>query len=154
MRNYVVYCFLFLLPAWLHAQTAQDLFAQGNAAYNGGNYDLAIEKYTLILDQELESSALYYNLGNAHYRLGKVAESIFYFEKAHQFSPGDESIRNNRAQATPMPPKPRISALPPASDWVGTNWLNSPWQRLRCSMRRRFAAASSMARQCSAMGSA
>ena len=102
MKNYVVYCFLFLLPVWLNAQTAQELFTQGNAAYNGGNYDLAIEKYTLILDQEVDSPALYYNLGNAHYRLGNVAESIFYFEKAHRLSPRDESIRNNRAFAANM----------------------------------------------------
>ena len=86
MRNYVVYCFLFLLPAWLHAQTAQDLFAQGNAAYNGGNYDLAIEKYTLILDQELESSAFTIISAMRITVLGR-SPKVFFILKKHTSSP-------------------------------------------------------------------
>lgn len=86
----------------LAAQTPKEYFDQGNAAYNGGNYQLAVEKYTSILQTEVESPALYFNLGNAHYRLGNVAESIFYFEKAHALSPSDQSIRNNKGFAKNM----------------------------------------------------
>ena len=57
MKNYVVYCFLFLLPVWLHAQTAQELFTQGNAAYNGGNYALAAAKVLIETDLKAEEIA-------------------------------------------------------------------------------------------------
>ena len=33
------------------------------------------------------SADLYYNLGNANYRLNKVAESVYYFEKGQLMRP-------------------------------------------------------------------
>ena len=62
--------------------------------------------------------------------------------------------RMSRAVAIPMPPKPRMPQTPPASMRFGVNWLNSPRARAACSGKRRFAAASVMARACSAIGSA
>ena len=38
------------------------------------------------------SAELYYNLGNAYYKLNNIAESIYYFEKAKQLDPNDEDI--------------------------------------------------------------
>jgi tetratricopeptide (TPR) repeat protein len=48
------------------------------------------------------SAALYFNLGNSYYRLNKVAESIYYFEKAKQLNPKDEGIQVNSAFAQNM----------------------------------------------------
>ena len=53
-----------------------------------------------MLDQH--SAALYFNLGNAFYRLNKVAESIYYFEKAKQLLPNDEDILFNSSFAQNM----------------------------------------------------
>jgi tetratricopeptide (TPR) repeat protein len=53
-----------------------------------------------MLDQH--SAALYFNLGNAFYRLNKVAESIYYFEKAKQLLPNDEDILVNSSFAQNM----------------------------------------------------
>lgn len=95
--------FIFLLfPFLLFSQTPAELFQQGNAAYNGGNYALAIEKYELILAENVNSDALYFNLGNAHYRLGNAAESVYYFEQAKRLAPGDKAIQNNAAFAGNM----------------------------------------------------
>ena len=87
----------------LHAQTsAEKLFEEGNSSYNGGDYKKAVALYqeTLMLDQH--SAALYFNLGNAFYRLNKVAESIYYFEKAKQLLPNDEDILVNSSFAQNM----------------------------------------------------
>lgn len=72
-----------------------DPFEQGNNAYNKGKYNEAIEYYQEVLDQQLHSPALYFNLANAYYKLGHVAESVFYFEKARLLDPKDLEIRNN-----------------------------------------------------------
>ena len=80
----------------------EELFEQGNAAYNGGNHNLAIEKYEEILGLKVHSAEVYFNLGNAHYRLGNVAESVYYFEQAKRLSPEDNSIQNNAAFAENM----------------------------------------------------
>ena len=98
----LIILFLLWTIGSLNAQTTQQLFEQGNAAYNVGNYTLAIEKYTAILNEDVHSSELYFNLGNAHYRLGDAAESVFYFEQALRLDPTDESINNNIAFARNM----------------------------------------------------
>jgi len=86
----------------VQAQTAQEYLADGNSAYNEGNYTNAIDQYNLVLSMEMHSAALYFNLGNAHYKLGNVAESIFYFEKAKQLAPQDKEIENNSLFAKNM----------------------------------------------------
>ena len=83
---------------------AQDntLFDEGNTLYNEGKFAEAIDKYQAILDSGLQSSELFFNLGNAHYKLNHVGPSVFYFEKALQLAPNDKDIQNNIAYARNM----------------------------------------------------
>lgn len=80
----------------------EPLFEQGNTAYNEGDYQKAISLYEQTFKMGQHSAALYFNLGNAYYRLNKVAESIYYFEKAKQLNPKDEDIQINGAFAQNM----------------------------------------------------
>lgn len=84
--------------------TAQNnkLFDQATAAYNAGEYEKAIEFYTNILNQGKHSASLYYNLGNAHYKLNEIAESIYFYEKALLLSPNDQEIKTNLSYAQNM----------------------------------------------------
>lgn len=91
-----------LFPLLVFSQNPTTLFQQGNAAYNGGNHTLAIEKYQAILGQNVHSAEVYFNLGNAHYKLGNVAESVYYFEQAKRLSPNDKTIQNNASFARNM----------------------------------------------------
>ncbi len=78
----------------LNAQ-ADDLMKEGNDFYQQEKYSEAIEAYNKILNQGFESSALYYNLGNANYRKGDLGKAILYYEKGLKLSPGDEDIEYN-----------------------------------------------------------
>lgn len=71
------------------------LFEQGNALYNDGKYQDAINKYQAILETDVHSAELYFNLGNANYKLNNIAPSIYYYEKALQLKPNDKEIINN-----------------------------------------------------------
>ena len=73
----------------------KSLFEQGNALYNDGKYQEAISKYQSILETDVHSAELYFNLGNAHYKLNNIAPSIYYYEKALQINPTDKEIKNN-----------------------------------------------------------
>ena len=53
-----------------------------------------------------------YNLGNAHYRLGKVGYAILYYEKALKLSPNDEDVMHNLALAK-LNLKDKVDTLPP-----------------------------------------
>lgn len=78
------------------------IFEQANSLYNEGKYAEAIDKYQSILDSEVYSTALYFNLGNANYKLNNIAPSIYYYEKALQLSPNDKEIEGNLAFAQNM----------------------------------------------------
>ncbi|SFN49054.1 SH3 domain-containing protein [Bizionia echini] len=83
------------------AQNTQ-LFEQGNTLYNDAQYEEAIKKYQQILDTDMHSAELYFNLANAHYKLNHIAPSIFYYEKALQLAPNDSEIKQNMAFAKNM----------------------------------------------------
>ena len=78
------------------------IFEQANALYNEGKYAEAIDKYESILNSNIHSSELYFNLGNANYKLNNIAPSIYYYEKALLLSPNDKEIKNNLAFAKNM----------------------------------------------------
>lgn len=71
------------------------LFQEGNKLYNEGKYTEAINKYEAILANGEHSADLYFNLGNANYKLNHIAPSIYYYEKALQLDPTDKDIKNN-----------------------------------------------------------
>ena len=77
-------------------------FEDANKLYNDIKYAEAIDKYESILDTDVHSVELYFNLGNANYKLNNIAPSIYYYEKALQLSPNDKEIQNNLAFANNM----------------------------------------------------
>ena len=78
------------------------IFDEANTLYNEGKYAEAIDKYTSILESDVHSAELYFNLGNAYYKLSNVAPSIYFYEKALQLEPNDVDIKNNLAFAKNM----------------------------------------------------
>lgn len=87
-----------LFTQFLVAQSKSDavaLFEQGNDLYQKEQYEQAAAKYEQVLKQGFVSDEVYFNLGNAYYKLNKVAPSIYNFEKAKQLNPTCNSIENN-----------------------------------------------------------
>ena len=82
--------------------SSEKLFIDGNTAYNDGDFAKAVSFYEQTLEDGQHSAALYFNLGNAFYRLNNVAESIYYFEKANQLDPDNEDLNINSAFAQNM----------------------------------------------------
>lgn len=99
--NKIVYILVILFCSLSFAQNST-LFEVGNTLYNDGKYAEAIEQYESILNNDMHSAELYFNLGNAHYKLNNIAPSIYYFEKALQLSPNDSDLKNNIAFARNM----------------------------------------------------
>jgi tetratricopeptide (TPR) repeat protein len=71
------------------------LFAQGNSEYQKGNYRLAEQYYSRILNSGVDSGPLYYNLGNACFKQKQLGEAIYYWEKARQKMPADRELQQN-----------------------------------------------------------
>lgn len=78
------------------------LFDSATKAYNAGEYQTAVDTYLEILESGKHSAALYYNLGNAYYKMNQIAPSIYYYEKALLLKPNDAEIKNNLGYAQNM----------------------------------------------------
>ncbi|MBT8302403.1 MAG: tetratricopeptide repeat protein, partial [Maribacter sp.] len=91
-----------MLIAFLGNAQNEALFNRATESYNNGDYQKAIENYSEILENGQHSAELYYNLGNAYYKLNQIAPSIYYYEKALLLSPNDEEIKNNLSYARNM----------------------------------------------------
>lgn len=100
MKN-LIYIVLFLFGFAASAQN-EALFNKATEAYNVGEYQNAINDYLQILENGEHSAELYYNLGNAYYKLNQIAPSIYYYEKALLLKPNDPEILNNLAYARNM----------------------------------------------------
>jgi len=91
----IILILLLALPAFALQNNATKMFEEGNSLYNNKQYDQAIEKYKEILSGGAESAALYYNMGNSYYKIGKIGYAILYFERAKRLAPKDKEILNN-----------------------------------------------------------
>ena len=62
-------------------------YEKGVNAYRNNQYDLAIQEFESILDNNWDSPELYYNLGNAYYRNGNTSGSVWAYESCLRLSP-------------------------------------------------------------------
>lgn len=74
--------------------TSTDAFSAGNDAYMAADYHEAVRLYHKAL-KEGPSAEVYYNLGNAYYRIDNIPKAILYYEKAAKLRPMDRDIRHN-----------------------------------------------------------
>jgi tetratricopeptide (TPR) repeat protein len=88
---------VFLIIGFLTTSAAEidTLFFKANAAYANEYYEDAINYYSKIVDAGYESPALYFNLGNAYFKIQEMPSAILYYEKALKLNPNDEDIRFN-----------------------------------------------------------
>ncbi len=77
------------------AQNPETLAALAAKAYNTKQYTEAIGLYEKIIASGNESTALYYNLGNAYFRNNENAQAVYFYEKALKLAPNNEDIINN-----------------------------------------------------------
>ena len=70
-------------------------FEQANRFYTAQQYDSAASSYEKIVASGVTSGAVYFNLGNAYFRLKKLGLSRLNFEKAALLDPADPDIAAN-----------------------------------------------------------
>ena len=77
------------------ADIPNDLFSQGNDAMITEKYEDALQLYESILELGYDDADLYYNLGNAYYRLHYIGHAIWAYSNAANLSPRDADIVHN-----------------------------------------------------------
>lgn len=91
---FIIAFFAFVLS--LKAEVISDsLILKANKEYSEGLYNNAIENYLKLVESGYESQKLYYNLGNAYFKINEMAPAILFYEKAKKLDPNDSDIDFN-----------------------------------------------------------
>ena len=94
MKKILLFIFLTAAVA-LNAQSNGELWNKGNDDYSMGQYQSALENYLKIEESGYESYKLYYNIGNAYFKLDQIGKAILYYEKALKLDPSGADAQNN-----------------------------------------------------------
>lgn len=86
---------VFMVSSFAASAQVDELKASADQAYIAQDYQKAIELYEEILGQDYTSAEVYYNLGNAYFKSGKIAPSVLNYERALKLAPNDEDIQFN-----------------------------------------------------------
>ena len=78
----------------LKSESVQSLKQKADDAYSKGKYQEAIVNYEAALKKG-KSADIYYNLGNAYYRMDNITHALINYEKARLLAPGDDDINHN-----------------------------------------------------------
>jgi tetratricopeptide (TPR) repeat protein len=119
MKWYIT--FLILLFVSISIGQNDTLFEKGVSFYKEKNFTEAINAWKQIENEGSHSASLYFNLGNAYYKLNNIGPSIYYYEKALQLAPNDGDIKNNLAFAE----NARIDAIEPLPKSVFSKWYTT-----------------------------
>lgn len=94
--------YIFITLFFVQAALAQDAFTKANDLYRKQKFAEAAQEYETILKGKQESAEVYFNLGNAYYKLGKIAPSVYNLEKALQLDPNYKDAQINLGYAKKM----------------------------------------------------
>lgn len=86
---------LFVILANTCQADPEELFLRANELYGQEMYHDAITLYDSIISMGYESAGVYYNLGNAWFKLNDLPNAILNYERARKLAPGDEDILFN-----------------------------------------------------------
>ena len=114
MRKLIIVTIALLLAPALHAASdsqMQKTAAAADESYRKGNYSSAVEQYNEVIANGFSSANLYYNLGNAYYRLDRFADAILCYERALRLNPSHSDAKQNLALANSKT-QDRIATLP------------------------------------------
>lgn len=70
-------------------------FDEGNRRFTQGDYRGALEAYHEAEASGQVSGALFYNMGNAYYRLDQLGQAVRYYEKARRLLPDSPELAHN-----------------------------------------------------------
>ena len=111
MKRIAIIALIALIMIGLFAANQTALFAEtlsategekmqiANDLYERGQVLQAAQAYQQLVDLGVVDSALFYNLGNAHFKQGDYGQAIVNYKRAQQLAPRDPDVEANLALA-------------------------------------------------------
>lgn len=108
------------IPAKAQTVDTDTLWERAGTLYTAGDYNGALMVYDSISSAGWASAKLFYNMGNAYFKSGKIGEAILYYNKAQKLAPADDDVAYNLAYANSFV-KDKIEVVP---EFFLKEWLS------------------------------
>jgi len=112
-------CFFILNAGIVSAQ--EDAIKEAETAYIQEDYTQAIELYEDILRLYGDSHEVFYNLGNAYFKIDRIASAILNYERALLMDPGDKDVRFNLEIAKLK----KVDKIDPLGEFFIVQWFRT-----------------------------
>ena len=73
----------------------EERFFKANQLYKEGRFEDAAKDFSELIQSGRGNGHLYYNLGNAFFRQGRIGHAILNYERAHVLIPRDADLNFN-----------------------------------------------------------
>lgn len=94
-RAIIINIVLIVCLANMAGQSPEERYKQAGELYSSGDYSGAAALYRKLYEEGYRSSDLFYNAGNAFFKMGDNASAILFYERAKLIAPADEDIDYN-----------------------------------------------------------
>lgn len=134
IRKLFIYAFLLCATA-INAQAdkpqAEEIQYQtwidsASQAFKKQQFDKATQFYEQVISRGMVSADLHYNLANAYYKQGIMANAILHYEKALKYNPAHEDARFNLLMANSL----ITDRIEPAHVPFYKRWYKNMWQSM------------------------
>src|SRR3989338_2655720 len=105
MKKIFAFYFLisFIFPGILMAgDNLEKLYKKGNSSYENEDYTQAVSIYERLMELDMVSPEIFYNLGNSYFKLKKIGKAILNYERALRVDPRDKDTQLNLKLAKEM----------------------------------------------------
>lgn len=99
MRPVLCALLAILFAAPVRAELPRASASSAAEAYQAGDYAAAAKVYSALIDESGPTVDLYFNLGTAELRAGRLGHAVLAFERALRLDPTDEDVAHNLAEA-------------------------------------------------------
>ncbi len=82
-----------LITSTVRADSLQDVFTRGNAAFARGDFKGAVAEYESLAEAGIDDPDVAFNLASAYGALGSYGQAIRYYEHSLRLAPGDAAAR-------------------------------------------------------------
>lgn len=120
-RFFLIFIALFSLAFVAQAADSETdaSWDNANTLYVNEDFQGAIVAYDSIISAGNISHKLYYNIANAHFKVGNIGEAILYYNRALRLAPNDADTKHNLAITTGYV-KDKIEVVP---EFILSQWM-------------------------------
>ncbi len=96
---YCIFCVAAVVTAQQQpeSESVTDWFDRGISLYESGHFAQSAAYFEKIINSGTVSGPIYFNLGNAYFKLGSIAKARLMYERALQFMPRNNNLAGNLA---------------------------------------------------------